>query len=86
MRELLYGVVVAESLVAALFFVRFWRQSRDRLFAFFAAAFAILAANWFLLAFVPAQVEARTAIFILRLVAFVLIIVAIVDKNRTKEP
>jgi hypothetical protein len=85
MRELLYGIVVAESLVAALFFVRFWRQSKDRLFRYFAAAFAILAANWFLLAFVPAQNEARTAIFVLRLVAFVLIIVAIVDKNRSNR-
>jgi hypothetical protein len=85
MRELLYGIVVAEALVAALFFVRFWRQSKDRLFVYFAAAFAILAINWFLLAFVPPENEARTIIFILRLVAFVLIIVAIVEKNRTSR-
>ena len=85
MRELLYGIVVAESLVAALFFVRFWRESRDRLFKYFAAAFTLLAINWFLLAFVPPQVEARTAVYVLRLVAFILIIVAIVDKNRSNR-
>ena len=84
MRELLYGILFAECLVIALFFARFWRQSNDRLFAFFAAAFAILSPNWFLLAFVPPEAEARALIYVFRLVAFILIIVAIVDKNRAK--
>ena len=84
MREILYGILVAECLVVALFFLRFWRQSRDRLFLYFAAAFAILAPNWFLLVYVPPENEARALVYLFRLVSFSLIIIAIVDKNRSK--
>ena len=84
MREILYGILVAECLVVALFFFRFWRQSEDRLFLFFAAAFAMLAPNWFLLAYIPPQAESRAVVYLVRLVAFALIIIAIVDKNRSK--
>lgn len=45
MRQLLQGAVAAASLVAALHFLKFWRRSGDRLFAFFAAAFAVMGAN-----------------------------------------
>ena len=82
MRELLNGAIVMACLVASLYFVRFWRASSDRLFAFFALAFAIMGINWVALAFVPAQHEARPALYVVRLVAFGLILVAIVDKNR----
>src|SRR5688572_13722616 len=37
------GLLVMGYAVAALFFLRFRRETRDRLFAFFAAAFALLA-------------------------------------------
>jgi hypothetical protein len=85
MREILYGILVAECLVVALFFLRFWRQSKDRLFLFFAAAFAILAPNWLLLVYVSPENEARALVYLFRLVAFALIIIAIVDKNRSKD-
>jgi len=68
-------------LVAALFFAKFWRQSHDRLFMIFGIAFLTFAINRVLLALVPATYEATTYIYGLRLAAFVLIIVAIVDKN-----
>lgn len=79
------GAIVMACLVAGIFFVRFWRSTRDRLFFMFAVAFWILAFNWTALAFTPEPNEARTALYIIRLIAFVIILVAIFDKNRTRR-
>jgi len=78
----LLGVTVLASATAGLFFLRFWRDTHDRLFALFAVAFWLLALNWLGLAVVAEPEEARTLLYLVRLAAFVLIIVAIVDKNR----
>ena len=76
------GGTVAGCLVAALFFVKFWRKSGDALFAFFATAFALLAVNWAILAFFGPAEEVRTVYYLFRLAAFVLILAAIWQKNR----
>jgi hypothetical protein len=85
LQPFLSGVVVMASFVAGLFFLRFWRESRDRLFLMFAAAFWIMAANWTALAFTDPANEARTFLYMFRLVAFSLIIFAILDKNRAAK-
>jgi hypothetical protein len=85
MRDFLSGATAALCLVVALYFLRFWRQTRDRLFVYFSLAFAVLALNWVGLAYVPPQDEARTLIYAMRLVAFALILIAIVDKNRSNK-
>lgn len=72
------GLLTGGYAVCALFFMKFRRESRDRLFGFFAAAFWILAFQRAAVVFAP---EA-TVVYVLRLIAFLLIIVAIVDKNR----
>ncbi|HJT17123.1 MAG TPA: DUF5985 family protein [Thermoanaerobaculia bacterium] len=74
----LSGLITMMYIVIAVFFLRFWRDSADRLFFFFAGAFAILAVQRFLLLLFPTL----EALYVLRLLAFVLIIAAIVDKNR----
>jgi hypothetical protein len=79
---LLSGLIVMGDLVAALFFAKFWRRSGDTLFAIFAAAFLLLALGQALLALTNVPVEERSWIYLLRLAAFVLIIVGIVHKNR----
>jgi hypothetical protein len=66
----------------ALFFLRFWRRSRDRLFAWFALAFAVMAASRLALTLMSLPDEARLALRLLRLVAFLIILWAIIDKNR----
>ena len=43
MVEFLHGGSFLAAAVIALFFLRFWRDSGDRFFGFFALAFAILA-------------------------------------------
>jgi ABC-type siderophore export system fused ATPase/permease subunit len=84
MRIFMWGVLAMASLVAALFFLRFWRESRDRLFAFFALAFAGLAANWTGLAIInqPTDEVRQEYGYIVRLAAFVILLIGIVDKNR----
>lgn len=74
------GILTAGYAVAALFFLRFWRESRDRLFGFFALGFVLLAAHRALLPLVgPVEV-----LYTVRLVAFLLIAYAIVEKNRAQ--
>lgn len=70
--------------IAGVFFLRYWKITRERLFAYFAAAFAMLAVNYLALAAaVDSAFEARHLVYIIRLAAFVVIIVGIVDKNRS---
>jgi hypothetical protein len=82
LNAVLRGALVALCWVAGLFFVRYWRQTGDRLFVFFVVAFWSLAAHWTALAIVDPAVETRHYLFLLRLLAFVALLVGIVDKNR----
>ena len=83
----LFGVLTALSLVCGLFFLRYWKSSGDRFFAFFAVAFWALGANWALLVGRDARDEYTPYFYLLRLFAFLLILIAIVDKNRrTSSP
>lgn len=77
----LLGVIVTSSIVASAFFWKFWRQTRDELFLAFAAAFFIEGINRLSFLFIAAPNEGRPAIYIVRLVAFLLIVAAIVRKN-----
>ncbi|MEO8620783.1 MAG: DUF5985 family protein [bacterium] len=76
------GLLAAGYAVAALVFLRFWRQTRDRLFALFGAAFALLCVQRVALALGAEASLDSVWYYMLRLVAFTLILVAIVDKNR----
>ena len=82
LKAFLHGATVMASFACALFFLRFWRQSRDRLFACFGFAFVALGANWLALTVFQQADELRHYIYLLRLAAFLLIIYAIWDKNR----
>lgn len=82
MRQFIWGMLTTESAVAALFFLQFWRVSGDRLFLYFALAFAAMTANWIGLSAVDPAFELRHYLFLSRLLAFLLIIAGIVDKNR----
>lgn len=75
------GAVTMGFLVAAIFFLRFWRRTSDRLFLAFAVAFALLAINQALAQWLGAADERVGYTYLLRVLGFVLILVAIVDKN-----
>lgn len=80
-----WGALCAGSLVIALFFLKFARQSRDRLFLLFSAGFAVFALHWFVLAAIQPSDEVRPYVYLLRLLAFVLILLGIIDKNRAHQ-
>ena len=83
--EMLYGfvsgLVTMGFLVAGLWFWKFWRRTKDGLFAAFAGAFVLLAINQALAQVVALGREETGWVWLLRLAAFVLIIGAIVKKN-----
>lgn len=82
MRQFILGLLTMTTLIAGLFFLRYWRASGDRLFAFFALAFGTMSASWIALAVTRATFEGIYYVYLIRLLAFVLIIIGIVDKNR----
>jgi hypothetical protein len=80
----LQGAIVMACATIGLLFLRFWRRTGDRLFAFFAAAFWLLGTNWLALAFTRSD-EANTSLYVVRLAAFVVILIGIADKNRGRR-
>jgi hypothetical protein len=80
--DVLAGGTAVACLAIGLFFLRFWRESHDRLFLAFAAAFWIFGLNRLVLAMLDRDHEARVAVYSLRAAAFVVLVVAIVDRNR----
>jgi hypothetical protein len=79
---LLTGAIAALSGVAALFFLRFWRRTRDRFFLLFATAFAIDGLSRLAAAAIHLSDESEPYSYLPRLVTFGLIIAAVVLKNR----
>jgi hypothetical protein len=77
----LLGLNVTASAAIGLFFFQFWRRSHDRLFLALAAAFWLLAAHWGAIA-ILGRGEGAIVIYVIRLIAFLIIIAGIIDKNR----
>jgi hypothetical protein len=83
--EFLAGALCAMSLVAGVYFWRSWRDTRDRLFLYFGAAFNLFAVHWASLVLVPSHMEAEHRVYLLRLAAFLLLLIGIVEKNRRER-
>jgi hypothetical protein len=79
--SVLAGATALASIVVAMFFLKFWRRTRDLFFLLFASAFAIDAIARFALAIVHVSDTAEPIYFLPRLVTFGLIAIAIVKKN-----
>ena len=80
----LIGVISAASLTAGTFFLKFWRQTRDTFFLAFAASFFIEGLNRIGVMFLSRPNEGNAVVYSVRLLAFLLILVAIVRKNSGK--
>jgi hypothetical protein len=85
MKQFILGATFMAYLVAGLFFLRFWKETRDRFFISFAMAFAIMGFNQVAFIYVDPDSEARTYFYIARFFAFMLIFISIVNKNRVKS-
>jgi hypothetical protein len=81
MNQFMLGAISMGSAVAALLFLRFWRQTRDRLFLYFSASFLLEAANRALYAYNHSYTEESTLYYLVRLVTYLLILWAIIEKN-----
>ncbi|GGD45549.1 hypothetical protein GRI62_09975 [Erythrobacter arachoides] len=79
--QFLSGAIVMGFAVAALLFLSYWRRTGQSLFLTFSASFFLLAVNYTWLALTNIPVEERSPLFLIRLLAFSLIIVAIVQSN-----
>lgn len=81
---LLQGATAMGCLALAVFFLRFWVRSRDRLFAMFSGAFAVFAINRVQLAMLVSSHETDVLVYGVRALAFGLLLFAILDKNRSR--
>ena len=78
----LIGMIATASLASGVFFLRFWRDSRDSLFLAFALAFFIEGLNRATIMLIDHPNEGTPRIYIVRCFAFLIILVGIVNKNR----
>ena len=82
MNQFLWGATAALCAVAAVFFWRFWRKTRDALFAAFAAGFATFSLHWVGFGILNPSSETRHYLYLVRFLAFALIIAGVITKNR----
>jgi hypothetical protein len=79
--DFLSGALMLSFLIATAYFVRFWQRTSDRLFIYFAVAFALLALNQLGLFLMGVEDELRGYVYVLRVSGFILILVGILGKN-----
>jgi hypothetical protein len=80
--QFLAGTTCMSYLVICMFFMRFWQKTRDRLFLFFAAAFAVFMTERIVRLLMQTETDWEPYIYSIRLSGFILILLAISDKNR----
>lgn len=85
MNDFIAGAMALGFGVIATFFLRFWRQTADRLFFIFAAAFGLMAVGRLAASLVQVDEDHTHYLYLFRLLAHVLILYAIVDKNRVRS-
>jgi hypothetical protein len=82
LKEFLLGALVMGDVVLALFFLQYWRVTRDRFFLFFTWSFVVGAASRLVLAVHLGNDEFEPLVYLIRLLSYAIILVAIIDKNR----
>ena len=82
LHDFLAGAVTFGFFVCGLYFLRFWHKTGDELFVAFALAFGLLGAGQAILTLGSIPTEERDSIYLIRLLAFALILIAILRKNR----
>jgi len=85
---MLYGFIIAQQLFIALYFARFWRATRDRLFLFLTAGFIVMSIHRAGLGYAHARgiaLDQQTWFFVVRAASYLLILIGIVDKNMARR-
>lgn len=84
--QFLSGIVMMGCVVSGLFFLRFWNKTRDRIFLVFACALFTLSVERVFLALLEDQTrEEHSLVYVVRLIAFLLILVGVLDKNFSEK-
>ncbi len=83
--QFISGAIVMGFAIACLLFVKYYRRTRQKLFLTFAASFFLLALNYAWLAITQIPVEERSLLFLIRLLAFALIPLAIFQSSRQEK-
>lgn len=81
MNLMLLGAIAMACFIASLLFLRFWKTTHDRFFLYFAASFFIEACNRVMLGLINYSNEEEPMFYVLRLVALLIILAGIADKN-----
>jgi hypothetical protein len=81
----LIGAIAMACLTAGLFFLRFWKDTKDRFFLFFAISFFVEGLNRFALVITGNPNEDRPFFYFVRFLSFLVILIAIADKNWSKK-
>ncbi len=81
--SLAVGAVIMGNIVASVFFLKFWRRTRDGLFLAFAAAFLLMGLVPLLTNLMQVPREEQSPFYLIRLAAFLIIIWAIIAKSRS---
>lgn len=85
MNLMLIGAIALSCFLASLFFIRFWRATRDRFFLYFAFSFFIEGCNRLMLGSIAYSSEEEPLFYLIRLFAFTFIIIGIMDKNGKRK-
>jgi hypothetical protein len=78
----LLGAVIMGDVIAALFFVRFWKMTGDRFFLFFAASFVAVALSRVVVDEGIPPFGHEVSGYIIRILSYLFIIGGILYKNR----
>jgi len=82
MTLILLGAVAMANCAILLFFIRFWRTTRDKFFLIFGTAFLVDAVERVLVGIIPHSDEQDPLFYLIRLFAFAIILYAVIYKNR----
>ena len=83
--EVISGALMMACLVTGLFFIRFWKKTYDRLFLIFSFGFFLLAVERLVLGYLGNRSEPTPEVYYIRLAAFLMILIGIIDKNRSTQ-
>ena len=83
--DFLAGAIAMGFAIAALMFLKFWHRTREGLFLAFAGSFLLLSINHAMLSLTRVPLEERSSLYLVRLVAFLLIIGALWHQNRKRR-
>lgn len=85
MQEAILGGIAVACFGVGLFFYTYWRSAGDRFFVYFMLSFWLQAANHAAMAATGSWSDDRPENYLVRALAYALILVAVWDKNRGRR-